>query len=204
MYDSGTTAAALIALVQAEADISVTIASATWYRWINEVEQLLYTEIIKELKSIILTVSTSTISMASVTALSTEQQAIFEDIYKVYANGKELQKSSLISSISLSGYKSVWYKTGGNIGISLAGGDSATSVTIVYYVRPKLKASADSPAANIKLPTEFLEMMACRLRGEAYKLANDDGQSAKWLTDYNSYVETFKVWVTSHNAGYGE
>jgi hypothetical protein len=204
MYNSGITAAALIALVQAEADISVTIPTDSYYRWINEVEQMLYTEIIREMKSATISSPTTPIALTSLTPAATEAQAIFEDVIKMYADGKEMQKSSLISSITLNGYKSIWYKNGAAIGFLMAGNDTASSISVVYVVRPKIKASADSPAQNIKLPAEFLELMCCRLRAEAYKLANEDNLAAKWLADYNNYVETFKVWVKSHNDGFGE
>lgn len=207
MYDSGITAESLVAMVQAEADISITIPTDSWYRWINETEQTLYTEIIKEYKSAKITSPTSPVAMTSIAPAATENQAIFEDIYKVYADGKELQKAkSLISGLSFKGYKSVWYKENDGIGFSLANNDTAAELTVIYAVRPALKAVADEthPSTDICLPIEFVELMACRLRGEAYKLANDDGQSGKWLADYNGYVENFKVWVKSHGAGYGE
>ena len=204
MYDSGLTAAALITLVQAEADISTTIPTASYYRWINEVEQTLYTEIIKEFKSIVIDSPTSPVAMTAVTVGTTENQAIFEDIYKIYADGKEMQKAGITSTLSLKNAKSIWYKSGGAIGFMLAGNDTASEINVIYAVRPKLKAEADSPSQNIKLPAEFLELLCCRLRGEAYKLANEDGIAAKWLQDYNTYVEDFKKWVKNHNQGYGE
>ena len=43
MYNSGMTAAELVAAVKSEADISVTIPDSVWFRAINTVEQFLYT-----------------------------------------------------------------------------------------------------------------------------------------------------------------
>ena len=40
MYDSGITAKDFIATVKDEADITVAIPDASWYRWISTVEQM--------------------------------------------------------------------------------------------------------------------------------------------------------------------
>lgn len=215
MYDSGITAAAIIEMVQSEADISVTIPDQSWLNWINETEQMLYTEIIQELRIATLTDPTSPINMADITPLPGEGQAIFEDIQKIYGDGRELQKSTLISATKFN--KSVWYKSGTAIGFNLSANATAASMKIIYCVRPALiycvrpalKALVEGtpptlPGTVIALPPEFVELMACRLRGEAYKIANEDTQSGKWLASYNAYVEDFKVWVKKHDAGFGE
>lgn len=200
MYDSGITAASLIAIVKAEADISVVVTDASYYRWLNEVEQMLYTEIIKELKVATISTPSSPVAMTEIAPAASESQAIVEDVIKIYADGNELSKASVISSVSLSGYARLWYKSGNTIGYSLPGSATADALTVIYYIRPKIKTGAE----NINLPVEFIELVACRLRGEAYKLANDDGMAAKWLNDYNGYVEQFKAWMKAKNIIYGE
>ena len=207
MYDSGITAAAIIEMVQSEADISVTIPDQSWLNWINETEQMLYTEIIRELRIATLTDPTSPINIADITPLPGEGQAIFEDIQKIYGDGRELQKSTTISATKFN--KSVWYKLGTAIGFNLSANATAASMKIIYCVRPALKVLVAGtpptlPTAKIALPPEFVELMACRLRGEAYKIANEDTQSGKWLASYNGYVEDLKVWVKKHDAGFGE
>jgi hypothetical protein len=46
-------------------------------------------------------------------------------------------------------------------------------------------------------------MVAAKMRGEAYKIANEDGLAAKWLADYNAQLESFKVWAADRNHRYG-
>jgi hypothetical protein len=46
-------------------------------------------------------------------------------------------------------------------------------------------------------------MLAARLRAEAYKIANEDGQAGKWMQDYNAQLETFGVWAARRNERYG-
>lgn len=207
MYVSGITTAAIISMVQSEADISVTIPDQSWLNWINETEQMLYTEIIRELKATTLTDQTSPIAITAIVPATGEGQAIFEDIQKIYGDGRELQKASIISATKFN--KSVWYKSGTAIGFNLASNATAASMKIIYCVRPALKVLVAGtpptlPTAKIALPPEFVELMACRLRAEAYKLANDDNIGAKWFASYNTYVEDFKVWVKKHDAGFGE
>ena len=212
MYNSNITVKSLVETIQSEADISTAIPDQCWLNWINEVEQMLYTEVIRELKVVTLTAQTSPIAMTEIVPGTGEGQAIFEDILKFYGDGRELQKATVISALRFAGVKSVWYKQENAIGFSLATLATADEIKIVYCVRPELKvmtsptapALPDLPDTDILLPPEFIELMACRLRGEAYKIANEDSQAAKWLADYNAYVESFKTWVKKHNAGFGE
>ena len=75
-------------------------------------------------------------------------------------------------------------------------------ITVIYRVRPALKYADEE--SYINLPVEFVDMLAARLRAEAYKLANDDAQGAKWMMDYNTQLETLKVWASMRNVRYGE
>jgi hypothetical protein len=47
-------------------------------------------------------------------------------------------------------------------------------------------------------------MLAARLRGEAYKLANEDALAAKWLSDYNAQLDDFKAFSAAHAPSFGE
>jgi hypothetical protein len=48
---------------------------------------------------------------------------------------------------------------------------------------------------TLRLPDSFSELMASRLRGELCKLMGDDNQSAKWLNDYNTYLDDFRQYI---------
>jgi len=53
------------------------------------------------------------------------------------------------------------------------------------------------------LPIEFIDLAKAKLRGEAYKVANEDSLAAKWINDYNMLVETFKAWIERERANFG-
>ena len=53
------------------------------------------------------------------------------------------------------------------------------------------------------IPLEFIDLVKAKLRGEAYKLVNEDGIASKWLNDYNILLETFKLWITSKSSNFG-
>ena len=56
---------------------------------------------------------------------------------------------------------------------------------------------------NVMLPIEFIDLVKAKLRGEAYKLANEDSIAAKWLNDYNTLLETFKAWIADKSSNFG-
>lgn len=67
------------------------------------------------------------------------------------------------------------------------GGDTAE---VIYTVRPARFGEAEE-ALPVPLPDEFLPLAAAYVRGQAYKLANEDALSAKWLGEYNLLLEEF-------------
>ena len=56
---------------------------------------------------------------------------------------------------------------------------------------------------TVPLPYEFVELVKCKLRGEAYKVINDDGVAAKWLAEYDVLLENFKTYIEIHRSKYG-
>ena len=207
LYDSAVTTADFILGLRDELDIASIIPDSAFIRWLNTVEQTVYTELIREMRSVHLTVDyvdgdTPSFSLSDIVPSDGEDPVIFDDILKVYVDGIELDRVSLISGTTFDNL-GMYYKNGDNVMIKTL--IPATEVSVIYVVRPRKKAltGAELPAETVKLPAEWLEIAASRLRGEAYKLANDDNLAAKWLNDYNLYLEQFKVWLTK-NKVYGE
>lgn len=213
MYDSGITAAALISEIQQEADVAIGIPDSFYIRQLNTIEQMLYSEIIKEQRRMLLIgfLSIGDEKEKPYKLLSfpiepleekPEDEAVirFTDIAAVYQSGVELIKSTLIGAEGDS-FRDCYYNNNGEIGLYIK---EVGDIYIIYNVRPKLKTEDNVNALNIMVPTEFVNLVSAKLRGEGYKLANEDNLSAKWLNDYNALLQDFIMWVQSHKAKFGE
>lgn len=197
MFDSGITAKSLIDGIISEADIALSIQPPVYIDWLNATEQLLYTEVIKEQKSIELTYSTDEIAMSDL-AVQGENSKRFEDVYAVFADSTQLIKSTLTSGVI---FKDTYYKTDDKIGLNLS--RTPEYIKIIYFVKPELKTISNYEIKKVMLPIEFIDLIKAKLRGEAYKYANEDNLAAKWLNDYNVLVETFKAWLSNKQPEFG-
>lgn len=208
MYDSEVTAADFINGIKDEIDIASVVPDSAFVRWLNTVEQTVYTELIREMRLVHMPVDyvdggdTPAFSLSDIVPEDGEGDVLFDDIIKVYVDNVELDRVSLISGTVFDNI-GMYYKNGGKVMVKTL--IPATEASVIYVVRPVKKAIAggELPSETVKLPGEWLEIAASRLRGEAYKLVNDDNLSAKWLNDYNTCLEQFKVWLTK-NKVYGE
>ena len=199
MFDSGIKASALINQIKDEADIAVPVSDESYVLWLNSLEQLLYTELIREQGKIeISDTEASVLNIETINVPSGENAVRFEDIYTIYAD-----KTQLIFSTAASGviFPDTYYKIGNNIGLNLS--KTSEKIVIIYYVKPALKTVSDISAKNVMLPIEFIDLAKAKLRGEAYKLVNEDALSAKWLNDYNILLETFKTWLSEKQSKFG-
>lgn len=205
MYNSGITALELMNSVKKEADISYPISDETLLRTINTVEQFIYTEILKEhVKQEFANLSSDVqfaIELAEINVPEGVSLPIFDDIIHVFANEDEVERSG-ISGVFNFPDKNLYYNNyDGKITLSLC--ESPDIVTIIYRLRPALKTANNANSAIIALPVEFVELIAAKMRGEMYKIANEDGLSAKWLSEYNVQLENFKVWAAERMTRYG-
>lgn len=75
-------------------------------------------------------------------------------------------------------------------GIHLTPTRSTTDLQVSYTVRPQRYGAGDEGAA-VPFPNEYLSLLRAKLRGEAYKLANEEAFAAKWLGEYNNSLAAF-------------
>ena len=195
MFDSGKTVSDLITEIKAEADVSLEIPDETYLGWLNELEQLCYTEIIKEQREIDIKNPSSPISVSDLTVSEDEAPIRFEDIYTIYADYVQLSKTTLASGYV---FPDTFFKSNNDIGFNYDG--LIRDMKIIYFAKPKVKTSADG---KVMLPIEFMHMVKAKLRGEAYKLVNEDALASKWLNDYNIAIENFKTWCNNKSSQFG-
>ncbi len=201
MFDSGKSVGNLVLELIDEVDIALDIPKATYVEWFNSLQQLLYTEIIKEQRKITLkSPLQNPISLSLIQKQENENTPRFEDIHAVYADDIQLIKSTVASGAI---FPDTFYKENNNIGYRTK--KVPTELSIVYIVKPALVECLDSyiDSSNVMLPIEFIDLVKAKLRGEAYKLANEDVLSAKWLNDYNMLLETFKAWIAEKSPNFG-
>ena len=199
MFDSGIKAAALIEQIENEADIAIPIAKESFVSWLNALEQLLYTELIQEQGKIELDgVNGSVIGIDTLNVPNGENAVRFEDIHTIYADQTQLIESTAASGVI---FPDTFYKVGVDIGLNLK--KQPERVTIIYFVKPELKTTDNISTKNVMIPVEFIDLAKAKLRGEAYKVANEMELSAMWLNDYNVLLETFKAWLSGKQPEFG-
>ena len=122
----------------------------------------------------------------------------FEDIQAVYADNTQMIKSTLASGPI---FPDTYFKDENKLGLHFS--RIPNDLTVVYTVRPELKEEDNLKDAHVMVPAEFIDLVKAKLRGEAYKLANEGELAAVWLNDYNVLLETFKVWVSEKQSKFG-
>ena len=199
MFDSGISVKKLIDGLQSEVDIALEITDETYIDWLNSLQQLLYTEVIKEQKKTTLQgTMLNPISLSLIMKENNENTPIFEDIYAVYADGVQLIQSTLTSGVI---FPNTFFKNNNRIGYRTK--TPPQEMIIIHIVRPALVTIEQYNNTNVMIPIEFIDLVKSKLRGEAYKLANEDALAAKWLNDYNTLLETFRAWVTEKASNFG-
>lgn len=199
MFNSGISAKDLVAQLKNEVDVAIPIPNVSYVSWLNSLEQLLYTELIQEQGVLELdSVSSGVIGIDTLNVPNGENAVRFEDIHAIYADDVQLIESTLASGVI---FHNTYYKVSNNIGLNMK--KQPQTIKIIYYVRPALKTEDNADTEYVKVPIEFIDLVKAKLRGEAYKLANEDSLSAKWINDYNVLLETFKMWLTGKQSEFG-
>lgn len=204
MYDSGITTKAFIDSVKAESDITIVIPDTSWYRWLSTVEQILYTEVFKEYDVVgvdaLQNDGKASVALNTIPVADGCDTPLFDDIIAVFADSVDLERAGELSAVQYP-EKALYYADyKGNLCARIP--FQTEQLVVVYRMRPKAKGTADGEK-HVMIPLEWLDMAGAKLRGEAYKIANEDGLSAKWLNDYNTQLESLKVWAAKRNERYG-
>ena len=204
MFDSGITASKLIDELKGEVDIAIQIPNSSYISWLNSLQQLLYSEVIKEQKEtegISLDFKgTKYFEFANMEQETGESPIRYEDVHAVYTSkGTQLIESTTASSVI---FPNTYWKVGSkSLGVNISA--ESAGIRVIYFVRPEIIDEPNFAMKKVMIPIEFIDLVKAKLRGEAYKLANEDVLAAKWLNDYNALLETFKAWITAKMPTFG-
>ncbi len=202
MFDSGITVESLIDDLNDEADVEYPISDKMWVDWLNQLEYLLYSEIVRENRKCTVVYSNGDITLPTFQS-GNEADVEAGDVLSVFSDDIQLIQ---INEASSDIFPDCWYVHGNGIRYSTE--YTPVSMSITYTARPKLHeitidGTATAISGNVNVPIGFIDMVKAKLRGEAYKIANEDALAAKWLNDYNALLENFKMFVAERQASFG-
>lgn len=201
MFDSNISVKDFIEEIKNEADIAPDISNKEYVFYLNTLEQLLYSEIIKEQAKVEKEATEDNeIDLYSFN-LPGQDKMRFEDIHTVFADKTQLIKTTYTSGMI---FDDCYFKISDKLGYSVKNVPSL--ITIIYFVRPALKEVDEDDnilEGKVMLPYEFLSLAKAYIRGEAYKVANENELAAKWINEYNVLTETFKIWISEKQSQFG-
>ncbi len=201
MYHSGVTVGELIAEMQEEVDIAGIIPAAAYYRWVSSLEALLYSDVLLFDRQATLSAVDGFLDLSQLPVGEGERAVLFDDVRKIYLDGEELVRSGRVGAYQFDEEKIIYYADRDGIRVSVYGEGGDETYDVIWRVIPAPK---KQDGDEVMLPLEWLDMVMARLRGEAYKVANDDEQAAKWLGDYNTQLASFREWAAVRGQRYGE
>ena len=143
------------------------------------------------------------IDLSRIVAGEYESPPTTDDIVALYVGGAEIPRvgAALFHTFEDEPF---YIKEGmSTLGIKpFADGEEAE---LLYHVRPAMKVVVEGEICEdpVALPVEFLDLAAAKLRGEAYRLCDDDVQGERWLADYNFRLDHFRQWIKNRNRAFG-
>lgn len=184
-FDSGYSAKNIINTLKEEIDVVSYITDDTYVRLYNELIELLYGEIIQD---------TALLEKEVTDNCLTDLDVSKEHIKDVYYGDVQLSRGK---AEQVGKMDNIYYTDNNdNFCFSVADVKGRENLRIYYnYIPQRLESLKDEK--TVPLPFVFLEIVTSKLRGEIYKLLNEDEQSAKWLNDYNTQLENFKAYIQS-------
>lgn len=200
MFDSVITAKEFIDNLKSEVDVALDISDMSYLGWLNTAEQFIYGSVIKE-EGVYTAENTENISLPI--KLEGENNISQADVVTVYAKFPLNKRVQLMHVTTANGptFKDVYFVKGDKLCIKPS--FPCTEADIIYIRRPIIKSISNWETEKVKMPVEYIDLIAAKLRGEAYKLANEDSIAAKWFNDYNALLQDFNAWCSMKRANVG-
>lgn len=204
MFDSGYPAEKLIEEVEKETNLAFPVTRESYASWLNLCEQGLYSDIIREEKAEEVPFAQG-IDVRELSCDGFVDMARPDDIRSVFLtlDGKteEVEKLSLENYLRGFGTGFVYACEGNRFVFRRSDERTDGTLTFIRTIRPIPKrVIGDAVTGTIMLPEEYLELMRCRLRGEKYRLMNEDVMCGKWISEYNYHLQMFTAFIEARRA----
>lgn len=205
MFDSGYSAEKLVEEIENETNMTYPVTRECYLEWINLCEQSLYSDIIRE-EAVDEAPYAEKLSVWDIPCEHSCMDSLRpDDIRGVYlcVGGKRHELEYITNEHYLRGLGTpyAYAKNGNNLFFRCPNEKTDGTLLFLKTVRPAPKRlNAGKITGTILLPAEFVELVRCRLRGEKYRLMNEDSLCAKWINEYNSHLETFKEYIEERRA----
>ncbi len=192
MYESSMSAAQLIALARDGVDIAPDIGDEYYLLWLNALESLLYSGVVRCTRSAECAVEDGRVDLAIITPPEGESGPRACDVCAVFADGRELVRADEGALVRYPA-QPAFCASGLTLTLQSPAG-IPDKVTVLWRVRPALKTEQTMRTAPVALPDEFLPMAFDYLTGKAYALVSEDVQAANRLASYNAALADFELW----------
>ncbi len=197
IYSSSYTGASLVESVKTELEVIPLPADSAFTRWLSSLEQLAWSEVIRMKRVARVITENGKLALGTITVPQDEDAVCAADVCAVYIDGVQAMHGTAEESFLFSPETAVWHRDGERE-IAVSGVREGAEAAVVYFVRPERRLTL---TAAVALPDEFIELAASRLKGEAYRAANEDVLAAKWLSDHNQRLEAFQNWCDRRRNG---
>ena len=197
VYFSALTGEELVHSIKSELEIIPLPQDASFIRWLGSLEQLAWSEIVRMKRAAYMLIEDGKVILDDLFVPDGEDEVLATDVRNVYIGGVEAMHGSAEEGFLFAPESAVWHVSGKKE-ITVDGTTDGDTATVIYFARPQRRNSLTSKVA---LPDEFIELAASRLKGEAYRAANEDVLAAKWFAEYNQKLDAFGAWCDKRRAG---
>lgn len=197
MYDSEITAEEFAASISDSVNVGCAIPPEFYLDELSRLEQLLYSEQIREERLLYTVATDGEIDLGEAIVPDRERTPCVDDVFAVCVGSRPLRRRRLSEAYMLDpdeGEECYYASDRDKLSLCLSDGDEGAEVAVFYRAAPRLK-RGDGAADTVALPFEFLPLAEAKLRGEAYKRAEDDVAAARWLSEYNALLAAFSDWL---------
>lgn len=200
MYRSSQTAQELIEELSAEMDVWEAFPPEWYLRFINALEQTLYSHSLLFPERVTLMPERSREKMGSVPLRSAVRNDFprEEDILRVYADSN--RELSRMSPDLAPLFPCTYFVAGEGENAALFFRPACTAKLTVYYrMRPAEKNLSNYQTEHLAIPDEYLELLKEKLRGEAFLAVGEPEEAKNHLGAYNAYLSSFLLWAKDQN-----